>query len=109
MKFRDYYEVMGVPRTATAEQIKSAYRRLARKYHPDVSKEADAEAKFKELQEANEVLKDAEKRAAYDQLGQNWRAGQEFRPLAFSAAGKALGDVVFAGYGISSKDLGYDD
>lgn len=80
MKFRDYYEVMGVPRTATAEQIKSAYRRLARKYHPDVSKEADAEAKFKELQEANEVLKDAEKRAAYDQLGQNWRAGQEFRP-----------------------------
>ena len=80
MKFRDYYEVMGVPRTATAEQIKSAYRRLARKYHPDVSKEPDAEAKFKELQEANEVLKDPEKRAAYDQLGQNWRAGQEFRP-----------------------------
>jgi curved DNA-binding protein len=80
MKFRDYYEVMGVPRTATAEQIKRAYRRLARKYHPDVSKEADAEAKFKEVQEAYEVLKDPEKRAAYDQLGQNWRAGQEFRP-----------------------------
>jgi curved DNA-binding protein len=80
MKFRDYYEVMGVARTATAEQVKRAYRRLARKYHPDVSKEADAEAKFKELQEAYEVLKDPEKRAAYDQLGQNWRAGQEFRP-----------------------------
>jgi curved DNA-binding protein len=80
MKFRDYYEVMGVARTATAEQVKRAYRRLARKYHPDVSKEADAEAKFKELQEAYEVLKDPEKRAAYDQLGQNWRAGQDFRP-----------------------------
>jgi curved DNA-binding protein len=80
MKFRDYYEVMGVPRTATAEQVKRAYRRLARKYHPDVSKEPDAEAKFKELQEAYEVLKDPEKRTAYDQLGQNWRAGQEFRP-----------------------------
>jgi curved DNA-binding protein len=80
MKFRDYYEVMGVPRTATAEQIKRAYRKLARKYHPDVSKETDAEAKFKELQEAYEVLKDPEKRTAYDQLGQNWRAGQEFRP-----------------------------
>jgi curved DNA-binding protein len=80
MKFRDYYEVMGVPRTATAEQIKRAYRKLARKYHPDVSKEADAEAKFKELQEAYEVLKDPEKRTAYDQLGPNWKAGQEFRP-----------------------------
>jgi len=80
MKFRDYYEVMGVQRTASQDEIKRAYRKLARKYHPDVSKEPDAEAKFKELQEANEVLKDTEKRAAYDQLGQNWRAGQEFRP-----------------------------
>src|SRR5678810_953596 len=71
MKFRDYYEVMGVPRTASQDEIKRAYRKLARKYHPDVSKEPDAEAKFKELQEANEVLKDPEKRAAYDQLGQN--------------------------------------
>jgi curved DNA-binding protein len=80
MKFRDYYEVMGVPRTASQDEIKRAYRKLARKFHPDVSKEPNAEAKFKELQEANEVLKDPEKRAAYDQLGQNWRAGQEFRP-----------------------------
>jgi curved DNA-binding protein len=80
MKFRDYYEVMGVARDASQEVIKRAYRRLARKYHPDVSKEPDAEAKFKELQEAYEVLKDPEKRAAYNQLGENWRAGQDFRP-----------------------------
>ena len=80
MKFRDYYEVMGVARDASQEVIKRAYRRLARKYHPDVSKEADAEAKFKELQEAYEVLKDPEKRVAYNQLGENWRAGQDFRP-----------------------------
>ena len=80
MKFRDYYEVMGVARDASQEVIKRAYRRLARKYHPDVSKEPDAEAKFKQLQEAYEVLKDPEKRAAYNQLGENWRAGQDFRP-----------------------------
>ena len=80
MKFRDYYEVMGVARDASQEVIKRAYRRLARKYHPDVSKETDAEAKFKQLQEAYEVLKDPEKRAAYNQLGENWRAGQDFRP-----------------------------
>ena len=80
MKFRDYYEVMGLARDASQEAIKRAYRRLARKYHPDVSKEPDAEAKFKELQEAYEVLKDPEKRAAYNQLGENWRAGQDFRP-----------------------------
>jgi len=70
----------GVPRTASQDEIKRAYRKLARKYHPDVSKERDAEEKFKELQEAHEVLKDPEKRAAYDQLGANWRQGQDFRP-----------------------------
>jgi len=80
MRFKDYYEVMGVPRTASQDEIKRAYRKLARKYHPDVSKEPDAEARFKELQEANEVLKDPEKRAAYDQLGADWRQGQDFRP-----------------------------
>jgi curved DNA-binding protein len=80
MQFRDYYEVVGVPRDATAEDIKRAYRRLARKYHPDVSKEADAEERFKELGEAYEVLKDPEKRAAYDQLGSRWKEGQEFKP-----------------------------
>jgi curved DNA-binding protein len=80
MQYKDYYRVMGVPRTASQEDIKRAYRKLARKYHPDVSKETDAEAKFKELQEAHEVLKDPEKRAAYDQLGPDWRPGQDFRP-----------------------------
>jgi len=80
MEFKDYYQIMGVARGASADEIKRAYRRLARKYHPDVSKEADAEARFKEVGEAYEVLKDPEKRAAYDQLGSRWKDGQEFRP-----------------------------
>ena len=78
--YKDYYQVMGVARDASQDAIKRAYRKLARKFHPDVSKEANAEDKFKELQEAYEVLKDPQRRAAYDQLGSNWRAGQEFRP-----------------------------
>jgi len=80
MQYKDYYKIMGLSRTATQEEIKRAYRKLARKYHPDVSKEKDAEAKFKELGEAYEVLKDPQKRAAYDRLGSNWKAGEDFRP-----------------------------
>ncbi len=80
MEYKDYYAVLGVDKKASADEIKQAYRRLARKYHPDVSKEANAEDKFKNLQEAYEVLKDSAKRTAYDQLGANWKAGQEFRP-----------------------------
>ncbi len=80
MEFRDYYEVMGLARDATQDELKRAYRKLARKYHPDVSQEEHAEERFKEVGEAYEVLKDPEKRAAYDQLGANWKTGQEFRP-----------------------------
>ena len=80
MQYKDYYDILGVSRAADAHEVKRAYRKLARKYHPDVSKEKNAESKFKEVQEAYEVLRDAEKRAAYDQLGRDYRPGQQFRP-----------------------------
>lgn len=80
MEFKDYYDIMGIKRDATQDDIKRSYRKLARKYHPDVSKEPDAEVRFKEIGEAYEVLKDPEKRAAYDQLGSHWKSGQEFQP-----------------------------
>ncbi|QFY43433.1 DnaJ domain-containing protein [Candidatus Methylospira mobilis] len=79
MKYKDYYQIMGLDKSASAEEIKKTYRKLARKYHPDVSKEPDAEEKFKEVAEAYETLKDPEKRAAYDQLGSH-HAGEDFRP-----------------------------
>ena len=99
MNFKDYYEILGVKRDVTQDEIKRAYRKLARKYHPDVSDFKDAEIRFKELGEAYEVLKDPEKRAAYDQLGENWQAGQQFEPppnwdagFEFSGGGFTGGD-----------------
>ena len=105
MDFKDYYAVMGVARDATQDEIKRAYRKLARKYHPDVSKEAGAEQRFKAVGEAYEVLKDPEKRAAYDQLGTGWREGQEFRPPPGWDAG-----FEFSGGGFTSaREEGFSD
>lgn len=80
IKFEDYYQTLGVSRDASAEQIRRAYRKLARQHHPDVSKDKDAAQRFAKVNEAYEVLSDPEKRQRYDQLGENWQAGQEFRP-----------------------------
>jgi curved DNA-binding protein len=80
MKYKDYYKILDVARGASEDEIKKAYRRLARKYHPDVSKEANAKEKFQEVSEAYETLRDKEKRAAYDSLGSSFRPGQDFRP-----------------------------
>jgi curved DNA-binding protein len=98
VEFKDYYQVMGLARDATEAQIKQAYRRLARKYHPDVSKEKNAEARFKEIGEAYEVLKSPEKRAAYDQLGSGPRPGEDFRPPPDWGAG-----FEFSGPGAGSR------
>jgi curved DNA-binding protein len=101
MEFKDYYQILGVPRDATAEEVKKAFRKLARKYHPDVSKEADAETRMQELNEANAVLSDPEKRAAYDQLGRGYQPGQEFQPPPDWDAG-----FEFSGRGFSPGEAG---
>lgn len=101
MEYKDYYNIMGVDRDASQDDIKRAYRKLARRYHPDVSSEPDAESKFQEVQEAYEVLKDPEKRAAYDRLGQGWREGEDFRPPPNWAEG-----FEFSGGGFTAGDTG---
>jgi len=80
MEFKDYYTTLGIDRDATQDEVKRAYRKLARKYHPDINKEDTAEQRFKEIGEAYEVLQDVEKRAAYNKFGKDWQAGQDFKP-----------------------------
>ncbi len=101
MEYKDYYKILGVKKDASQDEIKRAYRKLSRKYHPDVSKEKDAEQQFKEVGEAYEVLKDPEKRAAYDQLGSGWRKGQDFRPPPDWQQGFSFG-----GGGFTAADAG---
>ena len=121
VKFRDYYEILGVGRDAAPEEIHKAYRKLARKYHPDVNRSPDAEKRFKEIQEAYEVLKDPEKRKRYDALGSRWKDGQEFRAppgwegfdIRFNGAAGAEGmegfsdffRILFGGLGGFDADL----
>jgi len=96
VKFKDYYEVLGVPRSASEDEIRKTYRKLARKYHPDVNpNDKSAEEKFKEINEAYEVLSDADKRKRYDALGENWKAGADFTP----PPGAQNGRVDFTGFG----------
>lgn len=99
MEYKDYYKTLGVARDANQDQIKQAYRRLARKYHPDINKKENAEVTFKEIGEAYEVLKDPEKRSAYDNFGSNYKPGQEYQPpperdsnFAFSGSGYSDAD-----------------
>lgn len=101
MEFKDYYQVLGVTKTATAEEIKKAYRKLARKFHPDVSKEPEAEQRMQEVNEAKAVLSDPEKRLAYDQLAQQYRSGQDFQPPPDWDTG-----FEFSGRGFEEADLG---
>lgn len=105
MEFKDYYQILGLERNASQDDIKRSYRKLARKFHPDINKEKDAEEKFKEIGEAYEVLQDPEKRAAYDKFGSNWQQGQDFEPPPNWDAG-----FEFSGGGYSNgQQAGFSD
>src|SRR3954469_20307869 len=102
--FRDYYEALEVPRDASEEDIRRSYRKLARRYHPDVSKEPDAEDRFKEISEAYEVLRDPEKREKYDRLGANWKNGDDVS----GASGFGGGGFGGAANGGGFRDVQFD-
>ena len=108
MEYKDYYKILGVDRSASEADIKKAFRKLAHKYHPDVSKEKDAEAKFKDVNEAYQTLSDPEKKAAYDQLGQR-REGSSFEPPpgwgGFGGASHGFEGFDFGGGGFDFADL----
>lgn len=107
MEYKDYYDILGVKRDATEAEIKSAYRKLARKYHPDVNKTKEAESKFKDINEAYEVLGDKQKRQRYDSLGSNWQGGQSYTPPpGFEQFGFGGGQGGYQSYSFNGQDLG---
>ncbi len=106
LQYKDYYKILGVARTATPEEIKRAYRKLAAKFHPDKNKAKGSEDRFKEVNEANEVLSDAKKREQYDLLGENWRGGQQFTPPpGWQRAQGRGGNAAFGGGGANFSDF----
>ena len=106
MKYRDYYEILGIKKDATEAEIKSAYRKLARKFHPDVNKTKEAEEKFKEINEAYEVLGDKQKRQRYDSLGSNWQGGADFTPPPGFENFNFNGGQGFQQFNFGGQDMG---